>query len=324
MKNIKAAFAVIVLCLLVANLQGGWEELPDSLQKGAELGSALCAGAGNGRNYVWFLQNSYPPNENNNDYFYWYDINGRTWAPDSPPPLPFSPIGPGGALAYVPDLDACPPNGWVFALRGNNTKEFWFFHGTPGWQRAPDIPDSVVDGGALCYGGIQELWGRSYYVIYAFSGQDYEVGGEPLGRFWRYCFPRIPHEYEAPLDGFWEDLTDIPGMTHRYFPALTWLPMNDPENYPMGLVVAMKNYQDKGHFHLYYPNRDEWYHGCDIPHPFRQGEYAKLSDGACMTSHYRNSTIFLLGDSLDRYYGVYLWKLSTASGGANGKLVIAR
>ncbi|MEO0071631.1 MAG: hypothetical protein ABIK39_06065 [candidate division WOR-3 bacterium] len=297
MKNKKATVYLIVLCLLlVAPLQAGWEELADPpKQVGAELGSALCAGAGNGRNYVWFLQNGAQA-----DFFCRYDINQNRWEEDPQSP-PFSP-GLGAALAYVPNLDASPASGWVFALRGDNTKEFWFFDGD--WHRAPDIPDSVVEGGALCYGGVQELWGREYYVLYAFSGQDYEVGGEPCGRFWRYHFPRTPHEPEAPLDGSWTDMPDIPGMTHRYFPALVWLPMNDRQHYPMGLVVAMKNYQEKGHFHLYYPDRNTWYDGCDIPHPFRPGKYAKLSDGACMTSHYRDSTIFLLGE-IDRYFGFY-------------------
>ncbi|MEO0071689.1 MAG: T9SS type A sorting domain-containing protein [candidate division WOR-3 bacterium] len=301
MKNKKIIVCLIALSLVaVTYVQGGWEELAKPLWEGAHPGSALCGGTsirqGMPTDWVWFLQNHNPvPSW----HFSKYDIVNDTWLMLSLPYDTFQP-GPGAAIACV--------NGWIFAFKGGETNEFWvYFDGENTWYRAPDAPQPVIDGGALCYGGVQLLWSVPHYVLYAFTGQSYEVGGDYYGYFWRYAFrPPDPANEGGPLTGRWDSLPNIPGMTHQYFSCLTWLPMDDPDTFPMGLVVAMKNYQEKAHFHLYDPHRNQWYPGRDIPKPTNPREYAKLSQGASITSHYRDSVMFFLGeDSFPRHYGFY-------------------
>jgi len=139
-------------------------------------------------------------------------------------------VGKGGALAFVPDYSAFPPGGWVFALRGKDpsidagTREFWVYYPRQNvWRPAPPVPEDVIEGGSLCYGGIHDLHGRSYAILYAFTGQQHSQGGVTYGHFWRYTFPVVPYDYDSPLQGQWQWMQPITRGVGSGT-ALTWLP----------------------------------------------------------------------------------------------------
>ncbi|NPV13856.1 T9SS type A sorting domain-containing protein [candidate division WOR-3 bacterium] len=307
MRNFKAAFVIIICLLCFANVQGYWEPLPPPPQYNAYAGSALCAGIateedGRTRRSVWFLQDGYY----GNDIFSRYDIDDFLWR--SYGIVPFVPLGPDGAIAFVPDPYAFPENGWVLCLRGNETREFWVFYPEDGaWVQGPPVPETVEEGAALCFGGFQEIYGRSYAVLYAFTGKEHEISpGYYRGHFFRYIFEIVPYinkglgRNSAPIRGSWERLADIVGHVEEEA-ALAWVPMSpdSPIAYPMGLVIGLKNNEDgQGWIYHYDPVRNTWWDVRPIV------GYRRLYDGACMTAHYRDSTMFLEGGGTE-YYNFY-------------------
>jgi hypothetical protein len=304
MKNLTATL-VVCLSTFVGVTYSAWQDLTCPPGYIPQNGSALCAGIAIDK-YVWFLQNGLGLN----DLFLCYDIAHNTWI--SSELIPFIPMGEGGAVAYVQMLTISPPNGWVFAFRGNNTQEFWVYGpGSNTWQRGPDVPEPVIDGGCLCYGGLQFIDGVDQHVLYAFTGQHDDNAGYWQGHFFRYTFPD-PGVLKGPnpaLLGEWRQLAKILGKVSTRHPALTWVPMDDPSGlYPMGVVVAMKNDLDHpphGVIYHYYPDQDTWREIRYIPDPTNPQEYARLDDGACMTSHFRDRTMFLFGESYPRHYAFY-------------------
>lgn len=305
MRNFKAASAMVALCIIVTNVEAVWQER-DTLrnQYGFYYGTSLCAGVGTEedgitRQSVWVMIDGYRLNDN----LWRYDVEEDTWRHIGT--LPFylkdQPDKGGGALAYVPDPFACPPNGWVFALHGDETNEFWVFLPSKGtWLRGPDMPEAVVDGGALCYGGIHTISGIKKAILYALTGQ--ETGSE--GHFYRYIFDVVPYKGngsdDASLGGHWEPLRNVPGTVGDEA-SITWVPMSAPTSpYPMGLVVVLKNTEDNvGYFWHYDPATNNWLY---VGSP----ELPKLKCGTRVTAHYKDSVMFLENSrQTDRGYGFY-------------------
>jgi hypothetical protein len=112
--------ALVTLVVLLAAAPAGahWVRKASFGGYGALEGSALCAGAateadGVTRNCVWMLHGW-------SWYFQRFYDNAEVGQWDIKSQFPSGPnrpcVYPGGALAYVPDPYACPPNGWVVRL----------------------------------------------------------------------------------------------------------------------------------------------------------------------------------------------------------------
>jgi hypothetical protein len=144
---------------LTQNLQvdslaaGDWRELANypagEKNKKTKHGACLAAVPG-GR--IFSLKGS------NTCEFYVYDANANAWQKcDS---LPFAAdkkkkAGKGASLAW------CPDDGRLYALKGNNTSEFWSFGlDSNRWRQEPSLPAgasgrAAKSGAALCYGGTE-------------------------------------------------------------------------------------------------------------------------------------------------------------------------
>lgn len=201
------ALVTLVVLLAAAPALAQWVEKEPFNGYGAQDGSALCAGVateadGVTRSCVWMLHG------NSGSFERFYDNattghwDGKGWFPSGPNRLL---TYPGGALAYVPDPSASPPNGWVFAFPGTMvdswpSQEFYVYYPGDGpngtWYPAPPVPeeDGVVEGAALCYGGVTMIGGLPYAVIYAFTGQEDGGAGDWYGHFFRYVFLLLPYK----------------------------------------------------------------------------------------------------------------------------------
>jgi hypothetical protein len=307
--------ALVTLVVLLAAAPAGahWVRKASFGGYGALEGSALCAGAateadGVTRNCVWMLHGW-------SWYFQRFYDNAEVGQWDLKSQLPSGPnrpyVYPGGALAYVPDPYACPPNGWVFAFPGSMSsafpsREFYVYHPGEGplgtWYSAPSIPESesagVTGGAALCYGGMTEIGGRSYAAVYAFTGQETDLGGGNWsGHFFRYVFELVPYDNGAPEHGYWEELTPVPDKVEPGA-ALTWLPNPVTSNpHVGGWVIAMTAGNT---------SQSLWRYDATAPLFVWTGVNPALANhegpGACLTTRDGGSSVMLLyGGGKDEY-----------------------
>jgi hypothetical protein len=236
--------AVLGGVLLALSLtSAGWDYTPLRVEYlyNSDPGSAVCAGLardalGVPRHRVWNMIGEYLYGQ-----FFAYDIDNAQQVPLHQTPAP---VGKGGALAFVPDPFACPPNGWVFAFRGKDvtgdagTRDFWVYYPTQDqWRPAPLVPEEVKEGGSLCFGGIQEIHGTSWAVLYAFTGKEDFVSPDWFGHFWRYTFRVVPYDEDSPLLGQWEQMRSVRRDVTRGT-ALAWLRLS-PAVTARGTVVAI-------------------------------------------------------------------------------------
>jgi hypothetical protein len=140
--------------------------------KSFKNGSALCASE-DGRT-LYALKAGY--NE-----FFTYLVDSDAWFTKASLPLLGSigkkkKVGAGAGLAYH--------NGYIYALKGNNTSEFWQYAADSGkWLQLPDVPFGsgkyVKGGGALTYGG------KPTPALYGFKGNKtfdfFRYGLSPYG-----------------------------------------------------------------------------------------------------------------------------------------------
>ena len=74
----------------------------------------------------------------------------------------------GGALVYT--------DGYIYALRGDFTRDFWRYHiALNTWSTMPSPPDDIEGGGALASGSIYALRGDEETDFWKFT--LYPVGG---------------------------------------------------------------------------------------------------------------------------------------------------
>lgn len=175
----KALSLIVGMLALTATAPAGWTWLCEwgPADYAADEGSALCAGVateddGITRNCLWFLESGMHLSQ---DHFWRYDVdvpNGdkrhlTTWSGDF--------CDWGGALAFVPDPYSVHPNGWVFALRGNESSDFLIYSPSYNvWNYTSEVPEEVEAGGALCYGGEKTINGIRCAVLYAFTGKEHQ------------------------------------------------------------------------------------------------------------------------------------------------------
>ena len=259
--------AAVILC--PALMWSQWYDAPPFHVCGAGEGSALCAGRCDlepempgpspyPRDCVWML---YGDREGQNiNQFSRYDIAAREWAHNKAR-MDGAAVKWGGALAYVPDPFAYPPNGRVFSFTGNETPEFWSYDpAVDEWTPLEDVPEEVTKGGALCYGGTRDIGGINHAVLYAFSGQDVN--------FWRYTFPLNPRLRGGRGD--WEQLQCTPGLGIDKGAALAWVPMLDNPEYPLGAVVAVLG-GGNCNIYTYNVDADRWDYYHSTNHRFKGG-----------------------------------------------------
>ena len=149
-------------------------------------------------------------------------------------------------------VESGPPNGWVFALRGNLTWDFFVYKpfDPTGWHYCDSVPETVEAGGALCFGGIQvdesETTGTGY--LYALSGKEDENG---RARFFRYSF-----DLPGPgTDGTWCSLPPLPAPLDQGA-ALTWVQLPDDLT-AAGNVMALCGGGSRN-IYKYDASRDIW------------------------------------------------------------------
>ncbi len=191
-------------------------------------------------------------------------------------------------MAYVADPYAYPENGWLFALKGNRTQEFYIYRpGYNSWQRLEDIPAPVYDGGALCFGGYHMESGLSYAYIYALVG-----GGS--SRFFRYRFPVVPTR--APQPSAWKELSSaVMGNPVKGGGALAWCPMTGM-GYSKGLVFAQRG-DNTYILYKYDPVLDRSEVAASVAYD--------ISDGGAMTTKPGGDSVWCFRGSGGRQWWVY-------------------
>jgi hypothetical protein len=109
------------------------------------------------------------------------------------------------------------------------------------------VPHTVGAGGALCYGGVQNLGGTLSAVFYALVG-----GGSYL--FYRYSYPM-----QGTSNGTWDGLSNFYGSNQvKAGGVLAWVPRTDSSTvYPMGEVFALCD-QGSNKLYCYNPYTDAW------------------------------------------------------------------
>jgi hypothetical protein len=205
----------------------------------ANAGSALCFGLEYPQvsppapiPYVWLLHGNCSQAANR---FQRYSIGDPgTWTARAT--LPYSDasehVGWGGALAYGPDPYPTD-SGRIFAFTGNNTDLFWLYSPRANqWYSRPSVPHVVGAGGALCYGGIQDIGDDECAVFYALVGGNSDL-------FYRYSYPM-----QGASNGTWDLLADLSDGQYDQAVnaggALAWVPrMDSTDVYPMGQVFAL-------------------------------------------------------------------------------------
>ncbi len=245
----------------------------------ANAGSALCFGLEYPQvsppapiPYVWLLHGDCPQDANR---FQRYSIGDPgTWTQRAT--LPYSDASEyvdwGGALAYGPDpypIDS----GRIFAFTGNNRNLFWFYSPPENrWFSRPTVPgpDSVGAGGALCYGGIQDIGEDECAVFYAL------VGGSSDG-FYRYSYPM-----QGASNGTWDQLADLyDDQEVNAGGALAWVPRTDSTDvYPMGQVFALAGFADlPNYLYSYNPATNAWRIEYDFGYDLAVDSGAAMSPG---------------------------------------------
>ncbi|GEM_PF-1042895 len=252
----------------------GFEGYPGYGLCDAKAGSALCYGLEYVPtspptlvNCVWLLHGSCPQDPN---HFQRFSTTSRTWTQRANLPYsnPREYVGWGGALAHGP-TPSTVDSGRVFAFTGNNTCLFWGYSPPSNqWFSRPSVPWPVGAGGALCYGGVQNLDGTLSAVFYALVG-----GGYPY--FYRYSYPM-----QGASDGSWVGRANFyQGYGVYAGGALAWVPRTDsPAVYPMGQVFALRG-QGSYHLYSYNPATNAWRLECTLPYEMLVGSGAAMSPG---------------------------------------------
>jgi hypothetical protein len=263
--SVTVAGAALLLPPALLNAADCWSFWPDEGYPGygsnydAKAGSALCYGLEflpttppTSIECVWLLHGgcSYP----NTNYFQRFGTasGDRSWTAKAY--LPYSNsseyVGWGGALAWGPDPYPTD-SGRIFASTGNNTDLFWFYSPRANdWYSRPSVPYDVGAGGALCYGGVQNLGGTLSAVFHAFVG-----GVHPY--FYRYSYPM-----QGASNGTWDDLAELFDgqnfLAVNAGGALAWVPRTDSSTvYPMGEVFALRGHGSH-QLYCYNPYTDAW------------------------------------------------------------------
>jgi hypothetical protein len=112
-----------------------------------------------------------------------YNVATNTWSTRAGMPM----IGASGKKKKVKDgAGIAYHNGYVYALKGNNTQEFWAYQAdSDRWVQKPDIP----------LGGGKKVKGGGSLVYAARAGGLYALKGNNTFEFWKYGLAA----YDAPL-----------------------------------------------------------------------------------------------------------------------------
>jgi len=288
MFGLKLRIIVGAVLLPAALMAGQWyarQDIPDKCHRG----SAMAYGRYSGTSYAWLMHgavgNAYDLRRHN--------ITSGAWEPLAQMPQSPTKVGWGGSLAWVVDPYAYPETGWLFALKGNYTREFWRYSpNTNAWTQMEPLPVGVqvYDGGALCFGGFHMDGGLNYAYIYALIGN-----GSP--RFFRYKFPVSPTR--APTLGTWTELPPFyMSLGVRGGGALAWCPMTGM-GYAKGLVFAQYGDNSQG-LYKYNPAiapPGGWSFVCLV-------DYA-IGGGGAMTTEQGGDSVWVFPGRSQRQWWVY-------------------
>jgi hypothetical protein len=214
---------------------------------------------------------------NNTREFYLYHVGANVW--ETRESLPYAAekkkrAGKGAALAYAADRDL------VYALKGNNTTEFWAYDPlADSWVRKSDIPLGPLG---------KRLKGGSALVCVPTAGALYALKGSKTRELWRY----------DPDRDSWGERQSIPA-------GLSGKPVGDGGSLACdaaGTLYALKG-NNLSEFYSYDPGEDSWY-----PRPsFPAGPNRKRPKaGAALASelvHSDQSLVFALkGNNTTEFY----------------------
>ncbi len=266
--SITIAVAGLLLAPALLNADCWYDFYPGYGLYDAKAGSALCYGidyqAGSVP-CVWLLHGNCTQDPN---HFQRYSTSPWGWTPKANLPSPNGQyVGWGGALAYGPDPYHPVDSGRIFAFTGNNTDLFWLYSPPENWWYSrPSVPYPVGAGGALCYGGVQNLGGTPSAVFYALLGRGRSY-------FYRYSYPM-----QSASNGTWDRLDDFYNhLAVNAGGALAWVPRADSTDvYPMGQVFALRG-QGSYHLYSYNPATDAWRLECTLPYDILVDSGAAMS-----------------------------------------------
>jgi len=253
---------------------------PGPKGKGVKDGGAMCYGSYPGtEGYVYMLKG------NNTTEFYRYNCSGDTFDyRDNHESIPYTPytkkrVKKGGALCYD-RYDTL-----VFALKGNNTTEFWKFNVISRiWSWVRDVPlgysfRKVKGGGGLAF------WHQG-------TGLDwvYAMKGNKTWELWR---------YHAEADT-WQGRNMMPtGMSGKGFGDGSCM-----VNAGGTFYILKGTYNE---LYAYYPNGDSYQTKKPLPMVGASGKKKKAKDGTAMC--YRSAggvrTIYLLKGYTDEFWAYY-------------------
>jgi hypothetical protein len=228
----------------------------------------MCYGMQAGTRYIWLMHGTADAAFE----LHRYDSSSNTWTPRAQMPQTDTSVGRGGALAYVADPFAYPTaSGWIFALKGNRSHQFYRYGVTANtWQSAPPIPDSVTEGGALCFGGYHSRGGLYCADIYAFTGSE---NGRHQGRFFRYSIPLSPSL--SPIGGFWTELSPLTILGDSYTvnagAALAWYNVPGTSQGAVYALIAGNTGNDGQWLFKYDPVANAWGGEFEFRHAVVQG-----------------------------------------------------
>ena len=132
------------------------------------------------------------------------------------------------------------------------------------------MPQDVGAGGALCYGGIQDIGEDECAVFYAL------VGGSSDG-FYRYSYPM-----QGASNGTWYQLADLyDDQGVNAGGAIAWIPRTDSTDvYPMGQVFALAGHADlPNYLYSYNPATNAWRIEYDFGYDLAVDSGAAMSPG---------------------------------------------
>ena len=242
----KKASAFVLVLLPVIAMAGSWTVLPNYPTPICKGGSALCYGPHNGHKYVWLMHG---PDDYQRFLFHRRDVDSAqaSWAELSIMPQDETDVGWGGALTYVPDPNANPASGWILAMKGGGTDEFYVYEPSENaWDTLPSCLEEVTAGGSLCYGGTFD----DTAFVYSLTGNEVADGEDYYATFCRFKFD----VNDGPASGVWDSRRQALGRTDSGA-ALAWCVL--PTGTEYGLV-----YRESGHectdLQMYEPLADSW------------------------------------------------------------------
>lgn len=238
--------------------------------KNVKDGGALVAVITAGESLVYAFKGG------NTGEFFAYNRATQSWTTKESIPA----VGPSGKKKYVKKGSAlaCNPEpGTIYAVKGNNTREFWSYDIATGtWRSGKDVP--LGNSGRALKGGTGMVWCNQPPD----SGALYLLKGSNTTEFYRYDIARDT----------WQELTSAPlGISGRAFKDGSCLAIAD------GHCYALKGSYNE--FYAYDLVANNWTTKAGLPFVGSSGKKRKARTGASLTASTDRLFAFKGGNCLE-------------------------